>query len=901
MVVAAIWMLLAEGETAARAAPLRARIAAGARGDALRRVDLGDASEEARTSSVHGAELAYTLLYREKYIDRRLIVRFDADAPLVNVQGRSADLAFALALAANLTRADGDLSLALPPLAATGVMNEEGRLTRVEAMAAKLDAAIAALPSGGVVVYPRENEADVTADLAGLAARRGIELLPSASLEEALRGLGVTLSQTWLDTPFRGLEPFEFRHAAIFFGRDQEIEDVLTVLRQRAAQGRRAVLVEGPSGGGKSSLVLAGVIPALLRRGGLDRPAGGVRWGLLRAGTVRPNPDAERERQDLAAAVQAAFLHADQGAVSPRAPIGAIALSPEALLDWLAGDAAPAERPAFVLVADQLEQWFDAGLQPATLNDLGALLSGLAERGCTIIATATGAISQRLTDLPALSAAFGVEGRYQIPRQLDAARMEAVIRGPARAARLHFEPGLDAEIFSAASQGGADVLPLLELLLTELYERRDPARNLLRRADYLAVGGLDGVISSRAELAFAQAGPSEQAAFPELIWRLSTRGDLPLSDYPVDGPMARLVAALQARRLLIAQAGPRAEPLSHDHHQTDWPRPVNERRRPEVAVRPAHEALLRQWPRAVDERRRADADIGRWLDLMREAGQWARGERSPIPIGPQLDAAETLVQRRQGNLIGADRPVLTYIAESIRRRDQRDLAIRILIGGPALVGAIWSLFVLGDRMEASHRLVVDFASVSVPGPDYKVPAAPTLHKYGISVLGNDPASALPIILGNLGLYQGQGAAPAVSQHFLTQMAEKPAAPVSYTLAFERPLKAVSLRRPALWGATCSGVTHPQWTAEAKDRDGRVLARSSEILERAIPAFDPRDRSKACPYAGVFPFDVPATTYTLQAPAGKMISKLTITSDYRLDGVPFAAEQAVLIEEMVLIR
>ena len=58
--------------------------------------------------------------------------------------------------------------------------------------------------------------------------------------------------------PFRGLLPFEEQHSAEFFGRDREIREVAERL-----ESRRLLAVTGVSGSGKSSLVLAGVIPML--------------------------------------------------------------------------------------------------------------------------------------------------------------------------------------------------------------------------------------------------------------------------------------------------------------------------------------------------------------------------------------------------------------------------------------------------------------------------------------------------------------------------------------------------------------------------------------------------------------------------------------------------------------
>ena len=58
--------------------------------------------------------------------------------------------------------------------------------------------------------------------------------------------------------PFPGLRPFEKREADIFFGRHDEVSEMLSQL-----ESRRLLTVIGSSGCGKSSLVRAGLLPAL--------------------------------------------------------------------------------------------------------------------------------------------------------------------------------------------------------------------------------------------------------------------------------------------------------------------------------------------------------------------------------------------------------------------------------------------------------------------------------------------------------------------------------------------------------------------------------------------------------------------------------------------------------------
>jgi hypothetical protein len=80
-----------------------------------------------------------------------------------------------------------------------------------------------------------------------------------------------------LTNPFRGLLPFEREHAALFFGRDQEVGDIIALLEKR-----RLLAVTGVSGSGKSSLVLAGVIPML--EAGQSGRLGIARVAILKPG-----------------------------------------------------------------------------------------------------------------------------------------------------------------------------------------------------------------------------------------------------------------------------------------------------------------------------------------------------------------------------------------------------------------------------------------------------------------------------------------------------------------------------------------------------------------------------------------------------------------------------------------
>src|SRR5947209_19766344 len=89
-----------------------------------------------------------------------------------------------------------------------------------------------------------------------------------------------TLQEIGIENPYLGLRPFERTDADLFFGRKEQIYELL-----RRLEEHRSVAVLGLSGSGKSSLVRAGLIPALIR-GHLAE--GGLHWHIA---MMRPGGD----------------------------------------------------------------------------------------------------------------------------------------------------------------------------------------------------------------------------------------------------------------------------------------------------------------------------------------------------------------------------------------------------------------------------------------------------------------------------------------------------------------------------------------------------------------------------------------------------------------------------------
>jgi hypothetical protein len=224
-----------------------------------------------------------------------------------------------------------------------------------------------------------------------------------------------------------------------------------------------------------------------------------------------------------------------------------------------------------------------------------------------------------------------------------------------------------------------------------------------------------------------------------------------------------------------------------------------------------------------------------------------------------------------------------------------------VLGALIVAGVVWKSARLGDRpappapaastepakasstpVTAANEVVVEFPEVDTSTtPGHTVAALPYLHRLGISVTDLQPATSEIVLINNRGLYQGAAVAPTTSQNLITQV-NTGNVPASFTLKFAQPARSVSFTRPALYPATNSGITHPAWSVHALDAEGNELSSQSEGLTRSF-------------------VDVPAVQYVLRSPGFAPIAALRFESDPRLNGKPFAAFSAIMIERLTLVR
>ena len=340
--------------------------------------------------------------------------------------------------------------------------------------------------------------------------RRGLEEpQPLGALINAIEGLppggpkGVSGGEDQ-KCHYRGLQAFEEEHAELFFGRERDVQRLLEKLK-----AARFLAVLGASGSGKSSLVRAGLIPAL-RHGALPQSD---TWTIcvLKPGS-RPLTTLAAHLLHLCPTGQAMQGTLDQMAEDPRTLHLAVTFS---LVGQQVG------RVAWVI--DQFEEVFTlCNHEKERASFLANLLyaASIPDGPCTVLLTMRADFLPKCAAFAELAARIAAQQFLVSP--MDADMLRQAIEAPARRVGLSFEPGLADDILSdIASEPGA--LPLLEHALFELWKRRQDGRLTLN--GYRESGGVKGALAETAEETFKGLRPDEQLLVRRIMLRLTQLGE----------------------------------------------------------------------------------------------------------------------------------------------------------------------------------------------------------------------------------------------------------------------------------------------------------------------------------------------------------------------------------------
>ncbi|HEU5108148.1 MAG TPA: ATP-binding protein, partial [Micromonosporaceae bacterium] len=456
-------------------------------------------------------------------------------------------------------------------------------------------------------------------------------MLPAHRLLAGWPGLAGIIERT---PPFRGLRPFTEHDTELFFGREE-----LTDRLERRARGAPVLCVVGPSGVGKSSLLMAGLLPRLRAAGMIAvvlRPSdeGTPLRALALAVDRLLSPERHPlERVDAVAALTDRFAR------------GGLPEVASALL----ADHEGADDRRLLIAVDQFEEVFASpGADRAAFTGaLGAALRPGSRIGVLLNLRDTflGA-SLRTPEVAELAAAW-------LPvtvGEMSAGELRRVITGPlAGVGTVACQHGLVERILEDV-QHAPGALPLLQFALTELWERR--TGGLLTHAAYDELGGVRGALAAYAESVWDSLEPRGRQAAERLLVQLVR----PLPDDrltvrrtanrdELDEAQWTVAQRLATSRLLVLRAapGPGVE-LAHESLLTGWER---------LGLLAERHREFRVWQEGLRQRRAqwiAEAHKGHRLlagaDL-RDAKRWAGGYAADLSDGERAYIVASLRRRRR--------------------------------------------------------------------------------------------------------------------------------------------------------------------------------------------------------------------------------------------------------------
>ena len=446
-----------------------------------------------------------------------------------------------------------------------------------------------------------------------------------------------------VDCPYRGLEAFDADHARYFHGREADVERLVSKLKLS-----RFLAVLGASGSGKSSVVLAGLLPQL-QAGVLP---GSQTWKVQ---VLRPGNDplkALAEAATLLSAHQAVYKTLDELAADPRT------------LDGVSGLILAQDRSAerVVWVVDQAEELFtqchDATKRAQFLANLVHVATVEGGRAMVVL-TMRADFYANCAEYPEFARLL--ESNQYLVGPLDADGLRRAIVEPAGDLGRTLETGLVETILDdVRQQPGA--LPLLQYALRELWQRQQGRVLTLR--GYRETGGVAGALAKRADAIYQGMSDAQQKVARSTLLQLTQ---------PQEGMDAtrrratlRQLVPSEAQRPLVEQVIQQlvaARLLTTDRQANDeW-------------VDVAHESLIRNWD-TLHQWVEEDRDGLRLLHKLQDAAQeWTdRGQMDDELWGGARLAQALEWQPQHEDMLSED--VRAFVAACISRRDRQEQAER---------------------------------------------------------------------------------------------------------------------------------------------------------------------------------------------------------------------------------
>jgi WD40 repeat protein len=445
-----------------------------------------------------------------------------------------------------------------------------------------------------------ENEPDVVARLLELATNIRREDAPGPGL-----------------CPYKGLSFFDELDADLFVGREaltaRLVERVLSLSAKINGDQTRFLAIVGASGSGKSSLVRAGLVPA-------------IRWNSVSANwpiyiltpTAQPLESLANCLTQDSGSIRATATLLDDMAQDPRS---AYLFSKKRLLE-------PAHAAYMLLVVDQFEELFALCRSE---EERTAFIDNLLTTACTrdgpgiVVITLRADFYAACSGYPQLREALAQSQEYIGAMSSD--ELRRAIEEPARRGRWEIEPGLvDLLLRDVSDEPGA--LPLLSHALMETWKRRRGRE--LTMSGYASSGGVRGAISETAEAVFSDQFDHQQQTIARRIFlRLTELGD-------------ETATGDTRRRASFTELILKPEEADATHSVLNALADARLITTSEESAEVAHEALIREWPtlRSWLEENRESLRLHRHISETAQEWQIANHEPGGLYRGARLAQAK---------------------------------------------------------------------------------------------------------------------------------------------------------------------------------------------------------------------------------------------------------------------
>lgn len=409
--------------------------------------------------------------------------------------------------------------------------------------------------------------------------------------------------------PYVGLESFTEKNDHLFFGRNTLIKQILEKINTN-----QLIAAIGPSGSGKSSAILAGLIPRL-KRGAAPNSQ---QWHyyptivpgaspLLRlARLFIQNPSNPEEILDI---------------------VDAFRENPHHLAELVTGHAGKTA----VLIIDQFEETFtlcqDEEERQVFIDNLLNLANTQNPRHIVLL-TMRADYETYLNKVP-LFQSMVEQGEVRVAA-MNGSELREAIEKPAELVGLKFEQGLvDAVVREIVGEPAA--LPLLQFALLQLWDNRE--RNKVTWDAYRRIGGVMGALATTADEFYDSLLPEEQMTARRILLRIVR---------PSTG--LEFTRTRVQRRILYqsGEASDRIDRVLDKLVQARLVRLTIGNNAAEDQIEVAHEALVRNWPRLGEWLEEAAVALRQRQRVAELAEQWERTNRNEDALlrGVLLDEAQ---------------------------------------------------------------------------------------------------------------------------------------------------------------------------------------------------------------------------------------------------------------------